>query len=326
MIRTTYRHRSGAILTDLTNEQLADAVGDSRGTLWVDMQNPTAEEYDQILRKLFDFHNLAIEDTVKDIHGPKIDDYGDSMYIVYHAISPGDERMDIHTDEVDVFLGRNYLVTIHEGQNVAFDRMQAPDRHEKNGLARGPSYLLYQLIDLQLDASVDLFSQFEEHLDVLGDQIFENAGANSSAILNDLLTAKSSALRMRRVLVPQREVLDHLMRQDYASIPAEHRIYFRDVHDHLVRLADLADSMRDLATSTIETHLALVNNRMNEVMKVLTVFAAIFIPLTFIAGVYGMNFEYMPELHSAWGYPMIWFVFIGIVVGMLWFFRRRQWL
>jgi magnesium transporter len=326
MIRTTYRHRSGAILTDLTDEQLVDAVGDSRGTLWVDMQDPTPDEYEQILRKLFDFHKLAIEDTVKDVHGPKIDDYGDSMYIVFHVITPGDERMDIHTEEVDVFLGRNYLVTVHDDQNGVFDRMQAPSNHEKNGLARGPSYLLYQLIDLQIDISVDLFSRFEDRLDVLGDQIFDNAGANSSAILNDLLTAKSSALRLRRVLVPQREVLDRLMRQDYASIPAEHRIYFRDVHDHLVRLADLADSMRDLATSTIETHLALVNNRMNEVMKVLTVFAAIFIPLTFIAGVYGMNFSHMPELDSPWGYPMIWAVFISIVVGMLWFFRRRQWL
>jgi magnesium transporter len=204
--------------------------------------------------------------------------------------------------------------------------MQMPGNHEKHGLARGPSYLLYQLIDLQLDASVELFSQFEERLDVLGDQIFENAGADSSRILNDLLTAKSSALRLRRVLVPQREVLDRLVRQDYAVFPAEHRIYYRDVYDHLVRLADLADSMRDLATSTIETHLALVNNRMNEVMKVLTVFAAIFIPLTFLAGVYGMNFDFMPELHSVWGYPMIWGIFIIIAGGMLWFFRRRQWL
>ena len=160
----------------------------------------------------------------------------------------------------------------------------------------------------------------------MGDQIFENAGADSSRILNDLLTAKSSALRLRRVLVPQREVLGRLMRQDYAVIPADQRIYYRDIYDHLARLADLADSMRDLATSTIETHLALVNNRMNEVMKVLTVFAAIFIPLTFLAGVYGMNFEYMPELSSHWSYPMIWVVFISIVVGMLWYFRRRRWI
>ena len=326
MIRTIYRHRSGTILTDLTKEQLLDAVGDSRGSLWVDMQNPTDEEYEQVLQRLFGFHELAIEDTTSDVHGPKVDDYGDSMYIVYHAIGLGDERMDIHTDEVDVFLGRNYLVTVHDSQIDVFDRMQQARNHESNGLARGPSYLLYQLIDLQLDATVNLLTQFEEDLDVLGDEIFENAGANSSEILNDLLTAKSSALRLRRVLVPQREVLGRLMRQDYAMIPADHRIYYRDIYDHLARLADLADSMRDLATSTIETHLALVNNRMNEVMKVLTVFAAIFIPLTFIAGVYGMNFEHMPELTSSIGYPMIWVLFISIVVGMLWYFRRKQWI
>ncbi len=326
MIRTTYRHRSGTILSDLTNEQIVDAIGDSRGTLWVDMQNPTPEEYEYVLRNLFHFHELAIEDTISDVHGPKVDDYGDSMYIVFHVISLGDERMDIHTDEVDAFLGRNYLVTVHDSQYDVFDRMQETRNHERNGLARGPSYLLYELIDFQLDATVDLLTRFEEHLDLLGDQIFENAGADSSRILNDLLTAKSSALRLRRVLVPQREVLGRLMRQDYAVISADQRIYYRDIYDHLARLADLADSMRDLATSTIETHLALVNNRMNEVMKVLTVFAAIFIPLTFLAGVYGMNFEYMPELNSHWAYPMIWVVFISIVVGMLWYFRRRRWI
>ena len=158
MIRTTYRHRSGTILSDLTNEQLVDAIGDSRGTLWVDMQNPTPEEYEYVLRKLFHFHELAIEDTISDVHGPKVDDYGDTMYIVFHVISLGDERMDIHTDEVDAFLGRNYLVTVHDSQYDVFDRMQEARNHERNGLARGPSYLLYELIDFQLDATVDLLS------------------------------------------------------------------------------------------------------------------------------------------------------------------------
>lgn len=326
MIRTIYRHRTGAIVTDLTQAQLADAVNDNRGALWIDMEAPTADEYDLVLRQLFDFHPLAVEDAISDVHSPKIDDYGASMYIVYHAVSLGDERMDIHTSEIDVFLSRSFLVTIHDLQYDVYDRFQEIQYHEQGGLARGPAFLLYELMDRQLDSYVVLLDRFEQHLEELGDRIFDEADRGDRAILNDLLTAKSSALRVRRVLVPQREVLDRLARIDYTVIPLEARIYFRDVYDHLARLAELAESMRDLATSTIETHLVLVNNRMNEIMKVLTVFAAIFIPLGFLASVYGMNFDYMPELHTPIGYPLLWVIFLGIVGGMLWYFRRRRWI
>ena len=127
-------------------------------------------------------------------------------------------------------------------------------------------------------------------------------------------------------MIPQERVLELLSKSDFASIPADARIYFGNVLDHISRLAALADSMRDLATSTIEIYLVLVNNRTNEIMKVLTIFAAIFIPLGFLASVYGMNFDYMPELHSPWAYPLLWLFFLSIVGGMLWYFRRRQWI
>jgi len=165
-------------------------------------------------------------------------------------------------------------------------------------------------------------------METLGDQIFHTDPnqAKERGLIEDILTAKSTALRIRRILGPQRDLLNRLARDDYAVIPARTRIYFRDVYDHLLRVADLAESMRDLASSTMETHLTLVNNRMNEVMKVLTIISTIFIPLSFLAGVYGMNFEFMPELHHAWTYPALWVVFLSIGGGMLWMFRRRGWL
>ena len=140
------------------------------------------------------------------------------------------------------------------------------------------------------------------------------------------MTAKSSALRLHRILIPQREVLARLARDDLGSIPAESRLYFQDLYDHLLRLADLAESMRFLVDSTMTTHLTLTSKRLNEVMKVLTIISTIFMPLSFIAAIYGMNFDFMPELHWRWGYPLVWFFFIGISGMMLYIFRRRGWL
>jgi magnesium transporter len=132
-------------------------------------------------------------------------------------------------------------------------------------------------------------------------------------------------LRLQRILAPQRELLGRLSVGEYRVVPPHVRMYYRDVYDHLARLANLADSMRDLASSTVETHLALMNNRMNEVMKVLTMVSTIFIPLSFIAGVYGMNFEFMPELSFWWFYPLVWGLFVGISSSMLWVFHKRKW-
>ncbi len=185
--------------------------------------------------------------------------------------------------------------------------------------------LLYELLDSQIDSYIPIIDAFEDQLERLGDDIFLS-NENERDLLNRLLTAKSSSLRLQRILSPQRELLGRLATNEYRVIPAPVRIYFRDVYDHLARLANLAESTRDLAGSTIETHLALVNNRMNEVMKILTIMSSIFIPLSFIAGIYGMNFEYMPELSWRYGYVMVWCIFIIVGGGLVLFFRRRRWI
>jgi magnesium transporter len=326
MIRTLYRHRSGSTIIDLPRDQIVGAVRDAQARLWVDLVDPTDEESYWILRELYQFHLLAVKDAVQDVHVPKIDDYGGYLYLVFHTIGLGDERMDIHTYEMDVFLGANYLITMHHDQREVLEKLWNQEYHQQGGLARGPAYLLYELLDRQLDSYIPILDRFEEQLEDLGDALFRRPRISDDAMLNDILTAKSSALRLHRILLPQRELLHRLSRNDYAVIPADARAYFHDLYDHLVRLNDLADSMRDLASSTIETHLALVNNRMNEVMKVLTMISTIFIPLSFVAGIYGMNFQFMPELQMRWGYPLVWLIFIGIGAAMFLFFRRRGWL
>lgn len=326
MIRVLYRHRSTGIVAELPPEKLEAAVQDKLLTLWVDMLAPTTEEWTHVYNQVFHFHQLAIEDAVADSHLPKLDDFNAFLFLVVHTIRLGDERMDLHTHEIDLFVGLNYLVTAHETPSKTIDRMFQPDFHQTNGLAKGPAFTLYELLDRQVDTYIPLVEEFEERIEALGDQIFRNNSMARVATLNDLLTAKSTALRLRRFLIPQRELINRLATLEYGVIPAETRIYFRDVYDHMVRLADVADGTRDLVDATIETHLALANNRMSEVMKVLTIISTIFIPLTFLAGVYGMNFDFMPELHWRWAYPALWVIFIAIAVGLVMVFKRWGWL
>jgi len=325
MIRIIFRDAEGHVACDLPVEQLEDAMRAEHGVLWIDMQKPSMEEYKLVLEQVFHFHPLAIDDAINDIHLPKIDDYGSYLYLVFHTVGLGQEPMDIETEEVDVFLSFNYLITIHDQPRTSIDRAWDEDHHLAAGLARGPAMLLYELLDTQIDSYIPIIDAFEEQLERLGDDIFLSH-ENERDLLNRLLTAKSSSLRLQRILTPQRELLGRLATYEYRVIPAPVRIYFRDVYDHLARLSNLAESTRDLAGSTIETHLALVNNRMNEVMKILTIMSSIFIPLSFIAGIYGMNFEFMPELSWRYGYVMVWCVFIIVGGGLVLFFRRRRWI
>jgi magnesium transporter len=274
---------------------------------------------------LYQFHPLAIEDAVQDAHVPKVDDYSAYLYLVFHTVGMGEKPLDLHTYEMDVFLGANFIITMHDQAHEGLDKMWHADYHQQNGLARGPAYLLYEVLDRQVDTYIPILDQFEQQLEELGDSIFRQPRGAENAILSGILTAKSSALRLHRILAPQRELLHKLSRNDYAAIPAEARIYYHDVYDHLVRLNDLAESMRDLASSTIETHLASVNNRTNEVMKLLAIISTIFLPLSFVAGIYGMNFDYMPELHWRLGYPLVLLIFCIVAGGMVYYFRRRGW-
>jgi magnesium transporter len=326
MIRVLYRHRSGALVDDLPIDQVPSAIKDPQARIWVDMESPSTREQQKVLADLFHFHPLAVEDVINEAHIPKLDDYGSYLYLVFHSLTLGDEAMDIHTKETDVFVGPNYLVTIHELPSVTIDKLWHKEYHQERGLTRGIALLLYEILDRQVDGYMGLLDDFERRIEELGDVIFHAKANSESAILNEILTAKSSALRVRRVLLPQREVFEHLARDELSTIPNEARLYFQDLYDHLSRFADLAESMRDLVQSTMTTHLTISSNRLNEIMKVLTIISTIFMPLSFVAGIYGMNFHFMPELTRPWGYPLVWLIFVVIAGTMLLFFRRRHWL
>lgn len=326
MIRILYRHRSGTVVENCPLDQLPAVLKDPQSSVWVDLSEPTQSEYMQVLDEVFHFHPLAVEDAIRDVHVPKVDDYGSYLYLVFYTFSLGDEYMDIEPREIDIFLGANYLITGHYHPSRTIDEMWNATYHRDRGLSRGAALLLYELLDRQLDNYGPLLDQFEDRVEELGDIIFTSSVRDDNRILNDILTAKTSALRLHRIMAPQRELLNRLGRGDSSVVPHEARIYFRDVYDHLLRLSDLVDSMRDLINSTTTTYLSITNNRLNEIMKVLTVISTIFIPLSFIAAVYGMNFNFMPELGMRWSYPLVWILFLVIAGGMLFYFRRRRWL
>ena len=326
MIRVLYRHRSGALVDDLPIAQVPSALKDPQARVWVDLESPTVSEQQMVLAELFHFHPLAVEDVIKEAHVPKLDDYGSYLYLVFHSLTVGDEPMDIHTKETDVFVGPNYLITVHELPSKTIAHLWNKEYHQERGLTRGIALLLYEILDRQVDGYMGLLDSFETRIEELGDLIFHARAVDESTILNEILTAKSSTLRVRRILLPQREVFEHLAHDDLSTIPSEARIYFQDLYDHLLRFAGLTESMRDLVQSTMTTHLTLSSNRLNEVMKVLTIISTIFMPLSFVAGIYGMNFHFMPELSSRWSYPLVWRTFLAIASAMILFFRRRRWI
>jgi len=327
MIRILYRHASGALVYDLPLEKLPSAVRDTNAVVWVDMEKPDPDELEKMLRDTFSFHPLAIEDATNSILLPKLNDYRRYLYIVIHSIYPGKELVDLTSSELDIFLGPNFLITIHDREMSSINGLWADkEHHSEEGISRGPAMLFYEIVESQMDRISRLLDNFEAELERLGDIIFQKGDISKESLLDDLLTAQGSALRLIRILRPQRDLFRMLSQTDYSIVPGSVRPYFSDIHDHLNRIAGLVESMQELARSTIEIYMALSNNRMNEIIKLLTIISTIFLPLSFIAGIYGMNFHFMPELDWPWAYPLVWLVFISVAGVMLSFFRRRGWL
>ena len=189
-------------------------------------------------------------------------------------------------------------------------------------LSHGPDFLMHAILDANVDEFLPLLDDLDATIEDLEDQVLEKPRTET---LTRILAIKHSLMVLRRMISPQREVMNRLSRDDFPQIDRNSRIYFRDIYDHMVRFQDLIESLRDIVGDALSTYLSATSNRLNEVMKALTIVSTIFLPLSFVAGVYGMNFEFMPELHSRLGYPLVWAVFILIVLGMLYFFKKREW-
>lgn len=328
MIHSLYRTSTGELQTDLDSQSMSIALQDRGGLLWVDLTDEPGASCEPILRQVFNFHPLAIEDALEEKHVPRVDDWGDYLYLVLHAIGfdPAAEEP-LHTGELDVFLGRNYVVTYHTESIASLDRAWTASRRDPRYLGHGAARLLYRITDELVSHHMPAFDQIHEMIDQIEDEVFADP---TTSTLERIFTMKRALLRLRRTIGPQRETLNKLARGDFAVVPIDDRIFFRDVYDHLVRLHELSENLRDLVSSALDTYLSVVNNRMNEIMKVLTVITTLFMPLSFLAGFFGMNFFQPVEPLQGWtghtAFALMLTAMILSPLAMAIWMRRRHWL
>jgi magnesium transporter len=287
--------------------------------VWTDFSSPTREEA-ALLTGVFRFHALAVEDCDSRRQQPKIEDYHDYVFLLVHGVHPESSAREFRTRRLSLFVGRNFLVTFHRDKSRSVEHTLETVRRNPRAMADGPDELLAAILDFQVDQYIAVLENFEKKLDEIENRIF---GVSSREVLADVLAFKRSLVRLRRIAGYQRDVVIRLVRRDFPMIDEKSVHALRDVQDHLVRVTDLADTYRELVSGALEAHLSMVSQRTNDVMRVLTVVSTLFIPLTFLVGVYGMNFDHMPELRWRYGYFLVWALMIGIAGGMYLYFRRR---
>lgn len=291
---------------------------------WINVNGLNHVKEIEALGNNYNLHPLVLEDVVNISQRPKIDEYDDYIFVVLKMLYY-DSNSTIVSEQVSFVLGEDYLLTFQESEGDVFDSVRDRIRHGKGRVRNMQSdYLLYVLIDAIVD-------HYFHVLEVLGDKIenFEtdlfngNIGDNAS---KDIQNLKREVLRLRRAIFPLREVINRIEKNDNTLIQNKTITYYRDVYDHLIQVSENIEIYREMTWSLMDMYMTSISNKMNEVMKVLTIMASIFIPLTFIAGIYGMNFEYIPELKFRYGYFVIWGIMILIFLGMLYYFKRKKWL
>ena len=291
-------------------------------TLWVDLAAPTDDEF-RLLSDVFGFHPLAVDDARSSLQYPKVEPYPGYLYLVLHGIDMSKGKTQFATRDVDFFLGRNYLVTIHDGQSRSIGRLrELCDQHERI-LSEGPVALLHRIVDTMVDNYRPALEELEARLDKLETLAFNG----HEQIVRQIIRLKRELGTLRRVIMPQRDAIGRLARREFAAISDEMAFRFRDVYDHMARYADEAMLFQDRVTGIHEINLATVSNRLNRVMKVLTVMSTIFLPMTVLTGMWGMN---IPIPHFPGGSDVqFWWVsglMLGIIVAMLAVFRRLKWI
>ncbi len=301
------------------------------GVTWIDVVGLHDVELLRHLGERFGLHALALEDVLNTGQRPKAEDYDDHHFVVMRLFHVLEEAGGIlEGEQISIFLGDDFVLTFQEIRGDFFEPVRARIRQGKGRIrSMGADYLAYALLDSLVDHFFPVLEHLGDRIEALEDEVMTEPGRDTVQRIHGV---KKELLLLRRAAWPQREVLATLERFESDRIGRETRIFLRDCYDHAVQIMDMVETYRDLATGLLDIYLSTVSNRMNEVMKVLTVMASIFIPITFLAGVYGMNFDpdagpwSMPELDWAWGYPAFWGVTLVVVAGLLWFFKRKDWI
>ncbi len=328
MIRILYLDKQGNLITNLAVGELVETKNKQEGLLWVDFDQEPVGSVESILCDTFEFHPLAIDDALHESHVPKVDDWQEYLYIVLRAVAYSNSELDeLSIPELDVFLGRTYVVTYHKDEILALDQVWELCQTDQRWFKLGAARLLYRLVDQLVAEAIAGEEQMREELDRLEDQIFTSAEPDT---LEQLFQLKRNILKLRRIVVPSRDVLNKLSRNEYIVTDATDRVFFRDVYDHFIQLDTLLDDMIILVGGALDAYLSVVNNRMNDIVKTLTVITAFFMPLAFLTGFFGMNF-FQPVVTLQTWTGIAAFIIVLVLIFLLptvmfWWTHRRGWI
>jgi magnesium transporter len=317
-----YLSPEGELRRDLHEEEIKAAYESKQGMLWVDITK-TTEEDGQFMERVFRFHHLAVEDCVSSgIHPPKIDDFNDYLFIVVHGINYAVESEIVTTAELAIFLGSHFVVSNHNFPLYSLDAVRHLVEDNGHPMERGANLFAHAMIDTMIDNVLPTIDRMGEVTEEIEEEAIHHP---EQSTLDAILKLRRSALRIHRVMAPQREVMNRLSRGEFAIIENAAQIFFRDIYDHLVRIEELNQNIQDRADNAQATYLSSVANKQNETMKILAMVATIFLPLTLVAGIYGMNFENMPELKWSWGYFAVLGFMASVISIVAWRFWARNW-
>lgn len=322
-VKVLYRGAAPVVCesAEVAKQGIQDAL--SRGIpIWVDFESPSADEA-LILSDLFHFHPLAIEDCLHGLQRPKLDEYPGYLFLVVHTAGKEPKSGVFRPSEFDIFVAKEFVVTFHSQRLDSLDHLFKDYCQAEVWRDRSTGFLLQAILRLLVDDFFPIIDRMEDQLEGVEHRIFQRP---DQALLSLSFRLRRSIFAVRKSMSPEREVLNGLLRRDYPFITPDDRAYFMDVYDHILRLFDYADNLHELLSNAMESYLSTVSNRLNEIMKVLTVFSTIMMPLTVITGIYGMNFRYMPELGWPYGYPAVLFTMVIVTVVMLRYFRKKGWI
>ncbi|MCF7822624.1 MAG: magnesium/cobalt transporter CorA [Candidatus Marinimicrobia bacterium] len=309
---------------EIKNIQELQYYRDQPTITWINLDGIHNIEILRELGSLFDIHPLLLEDIVNTNHRPKLDEHDDQIFFTLKMLLEQRDSGSLNTEQVSIIIGKNYVISFQETPQDLFDQVRIRIKNSKGRIRmNGVDYLVYALVDAVVDSYFNTVDAIDEQVGLLEDRVLSDP---SNADLESIQNLKKQLVTMRRIITPLREALGFLEKSESTLIDPRTRYYFRDVYDHILLVSDFIDASRDILNNVMDTFNSTVSNRMNQIMKVLTIIATIFIPLTFIAGVYGMNFTYMPELNWKWAYPAVLGVMFTVFVGMLVYFRKSKWL
>ncbi len=297
---------------------------DKDSITWINIDGVHNTDIIENIGEYFGLHPLVMEDIGNTTQRPKVEDFDDYMFVVIKMLYYDNSVEKIEVEQVSLILGKNFVISFQEREGDVFDSVRERIEKGKGRIRKmGSDYLLYSLIDAVVDNYFSVLERMGDKIEDLEEDIVEQTAPES---LHNIHKSKKDMILLRRSVWPLREVINSLVRDKTALISENVIIYFRDVYDHTIQVIDTVETFRDMLSGLHDTYLSSISNKMNEIMKVLTMFASIFIPLTFIAGVYGMNFTFMPELDWRWGYFSVWGIIVIVGVSMLFYFKRKKWL